>query len=90
MDGAVGNVSGSNYIDDVSRLMARAIAGALFDDFDVDGVVSDSGGKTIHLLYLNGIYIPLSFFYDKLYQAFISGGSDAGELVQVDITTAPI
>ena len=77
---------GQDNLDHVSTMMARAIAGALFDDFDVSGSVPKSGAQAIHLLHLNGIYIPLSFYYDKLYKAFEYVGS-APELVRVDIKT---
>ena len=54
----------------VSNMYARAIASALFDDFDAIGTVEESGAASIHLLYLNGIYFPLSFFFDLLAEAF--------------------
>lgn len=54
----------------VSNMYARAIASALFDDFDMVGAVEKTGATSIHLLYLNGIYFPLSFFYSLLAEAF--------------------
>ena len=54
----------------VSNMYARAIASALFDDFDTVGMVEKTGANSIHLLYLNGIYFPLSFFYNLLAEAF--------------------
>ena len=68
LKGAIGESEQNR--EQVNTMWARAIAGALFDDFDVSGVVPKTGGQTIHLLYLNGIYIPLSFYYGKLYEAF--------------------
>ena len=69
-------------------MFARAIAGALFDDFDVSGHVSQTGAKVIHLLYLNGVYIPLSFYFDKLYHAFDEANKDfnRNSLIDVRIT----
>lgn len=73
--------------DHVADMFARAIAGALFDDFDVKGQVAKTGAKTIHLLNLNGIYIPMSFYYDKLYQAFEYASINQRSLVRVTINT---
>ena len=80
---------GQDNLDNISQMMARAIAGAMFDDFDVAGSVPESGAKAIHLLHLNGIYIPLSFYYDKLYKAFQYAGT-ASDLIRVNINTPPM
>ena len=83
--GAIGDTS-ENY-EQVTTMFARAIAGALFDDFDVEGVVPRTGAKTIHLLNLNGIYIPMSFYYDRLQEAFELGYKK--KPVRVRIKTPP-
>ena len=69
----------------VKAAFARAIASALFDDFKVIGS-KDLGKNTIHLLNLNGIYIPLSFYFHLLYKAFYNAAQEEiSKLVQVDI-----
>jgi hypothetical protein len=42
---------------------SSAIATALFDDFNMIGTVESSGAKSIHLLDLNGVLFPLSFYF---------------------------
>jgi len=60
---------GEGKDEEVKKAFARAIASALFDDFDIIG--EEQGNLTsIHLMYLNGIYIPLSFYFNLLYKAF--------------------
>lgn len=78
---------GEGRDEEVSNMFARAIAGALFDDFDVRGHVPETGAKAIHLLYLNGVYIPLSFYFDKLYHAFYEASAefDRNSLIDVRI-----
>lgn len=72
--GAIGNPTGGEAkLEEVSAMFARAIGSALFDDFEPDDPYTDSNKadlRTIHLLYVNGIYIPLSVFYSLLSQAF--------------------
>ena len=73
----------------VSDMFARAIGSALFDDFEPDDPYKNnkkSDSRTIHLLYLNGVYIPLSVFYTLLSDAF-GGLEDAlnrNELIKVE------
>lgn len=69
--GAIGNPpGGDNKLEEVSTMFARAISLALFDDFDTIGTIN-KGADSIHLLDLNGIYFPLSFYYDLLGDAFL-------------------
>lgn len=78
---------GQGYKKEVSTTFARAIGSALFDDFDTIGQVH-TGTNFIHLLYLNGIYLPLSFYYNLLYQAFNEySKKEISKLVQVTIST---
>jgi len=71
--------------EQVKDAFARAIASALFDDFKMIGN-KNAGKNTIHLLYLNGIYIPLSFYFHLLHKAFYNAAQDEiSKLIQVDI-----
>ena len=71
--------------EQVKAAFARAIASALFDDFKMIGR-KDMGKNTIHLLNLNGIYIPLSFYFHLLHKAFYNAAQDEiSKLIQVDI-----
>lgn len=69
---AIGNPDGTgDKLEQVSIMFERAIGSALFDDFDaVDPFKTQKGARIVHLLYLNGIYIPLSVYYSLLSQAF--------------------
>lgn len=76
---------GEGQKEKVSAAFARAISSALFDDFTTIGEVTEKG-EAIHLLYLNGIYIPLSFYYNLLYKAFDSASKERmDKLIQVTI-----
>lgn len=59
-----------NQKENVSTMFARGIAASLFDDFDVSDYTPNSSSMSIHLLNLNGIYTPLSFYFDLLGRAF--------------------
>ena len=88
--GAIGSPNGeTENKEKVSDMFARAIGSALFDDFEPDDPYRKKGNadiKTIHLLYLNGVYIPLSVFYTLLAQAFsdFKNALDRSELVKVE------
>lgn len=90
--GAIGSPNGeTENKEKVSDMFARAIGSALFDDFEPDDPYKKKGGadiKTIHLLYLNGVYIPLSVFYTLLAKAFgdFKDALERDELVQVTFT----
>jgi len=90
--GAIGSPNGeTTNKEKVSDMFARAIGSALFDDFEPDDPYRRQGGadfKTIHLLYLNGIYVPLSVFYTLLAQAFgdLKSSLERDDLVQVSFS----
>lgn len=75
---AIGNPQGNDEkMEEVSTMFERAIGSALFDDFEPEDPYDKNGKKkaglrTIHLLYLNGVYIPLSVFYTLLSEALVS------------------
>lgn len=87
-DGKPGAI-GEGRQEEISMMFARAISLALFDDFDTIGLAPRNGVKSIHLLYLNGIYFPLSFYYNLLGEAFneyaINEETDISSLIKVDI-----
>ena len=76
-------------MEQAKTMMARMIATALFDDFNTIGVVETSGAKSIHLLDLNGVLLPLSFYLHLLSEAFADTAAldVAKGLVEVEITT---
>ena len=53
---------GQDHIDDIRMTFARAVAAFLFDDFTVIGQKQIHGAQSIHILDLNGVYTPLSFY----------------------------
>lgn len=69
---AIGNPEGDyEKIEELSMMFERAIGSALFDDFVPSDPFEDKKGlRIVHLLYLNGIYFPLSVFYSLLSKAF--------------------
>lgn len=86
---AIGNPNGDDRNKEaVSMMFARAIGSALLDDFEPDDPVDkkEHGPKIIHLLYLNGVYIPLSVFYTLLSKAFsdLENSLEMDNLVQVE------
>ena len=84
---------GDKNMDKVKLALTKAIATALFDDFNMVGVVEDFGAKSIHLMDLDGVYIPASFFFWLLSDAFHKAAEDINktdkieQLVKVTITT---
>lgn len=83
---------GEGQDDAVRTALTRAIASALFDDFDEIGVETTFPGATvIHLLDLNGVLLPASFYFQMLGEAFGQAASELKfrpeELIGVEITT---
>jgi len=77
---------GEGREEEVNRMFARAISSALFDDFDVVGKEETTSPKSIHILYLNGIYFPMSFYYDLLGKSFEEyNKQEAERLIKVGI-----
>lgn len=78
---------GEDYLEKTRTTFARAIAAALFDDFDTVGFVPKESVQSIHLMYLNGFYIPLSFYFNLLYKAFHDyAGENLRQVIEVNIT----
>ena len=73
----------------ISDVFARAISSALFDDISIlSQPVKKRGTQVIHVLYLNGIYIPISFYFNLLYKAFGEYSKDEiRKLVTVNINS---
>lgn len=79
---------GEEMKPEIETSFAKAIASALFDDFNVIGTVETQGARSIHLLDLNGILLPLSFYFYLLGEAFKGVAELPVEsLVRVDIET---
>ena len=89
--GAIGNPNGGNErLEEVSTMFARAIGSALFDDFEPDDPYKKKGAgmRTVHLLWLNGVYVPLSVFYSLLAEAFgeLEDSLERDELIKVEFS----
>ena len=71
-------------------MFARAIGSALFDDFEPDDPYKKKGAgmRTVHLLWLNGVYVPLSVFYSLLAEAFgdLEDSLERDELIKVEFS----
>lgn len=75
---------GENNHEKVETAFARAIASALWDDFSINNQLRDNSSGSIHLFNLNGVYIPLSFYFRLLSEAFLEG-ANTKDLVSVNI-----
>ena len=68
---------GKKYEESLSKYIAEDIAIFLFDDARVLGKkMNENTANAIHLMNLNGIYIPLSYFLFLLAEAFKSKDSE--------------
>lgn len=87
MSGAVGeNIKGT-----LSEALASDIAMWLFDDFDTIGAMPEqSTPSSLHIMSLDGMYVPLSVFLNKLAGAFAEVEGDVNKLVRVDIDSGSI
>ena len=88
-DGAIG----ANVLSrtDLENLLARNVAYLLFDDVDQIGIENQSGTNALHVMNLNGIYIPISLILFSLADAIDEANeSTARNLVRIGITDKPI
>lgn len=84
--GAIGADAGT--IENVKIALTRAIASALFDDFNMVGSIETTGAKSVHLLDLNGVLMPISFYFYLLSEAFGRASTmDLEDLISVEIDT---
>ena len=84
---------GSHILDkeDFQQLLARNVAYLLFDDIEQIGNVNKSGVNALHLLNLNGIYVPISLVLFALAEAIEDISTDkVKDLVRVTITNPKI
>jgi hypothetical protein len=75
----------STEVNSVERFLATTIGNFLFDDIVITESLNNnkSNVNRIHILNLNGIYIPLSVFLEAAYQAFINIEDDYTKYVKV-------
>lgn len=74
------------------RLLAQDVAYMLFDDYTTIGE-ADMGGRSIHVMNLNGVMIPLSMILHLLGEAIDAAYIDKNfikKIVNVDIKVPPI
>lgn len=75
--------------DNVSKILAEAIAYALFDDWDFIGQANkDMGGNSLHIMDLNGVLIPLSVFLFSLGEAISSVEQNPSSFARAHVTPA--
>ena len=87
--GAVG--ADADLHDLIVQNMAQDIAMMLFDDYETIGrELKGSGARAIHVMNLNGIFIPLSFFFEILAKAIDEIGRAPEGLVVANFTTPGI
>lgn len=85
--GAIGDKM--NIHETVERYVALNIAAFLFDDFNTIGEYN-TGGNAIHVMNLNGVYVPLSTLLFKLAEAAEAVQSDIDSYVHVRLQAPPI
>ena len=74
--------------DIVCQNLAQDIAMMLFDDYETVGKdLQKTGVKSIHIMDLNGVFLPLSFFFDLMARAIDEIGKTPEELVKVEYRT---
>lgn len=88
---AQGAIKGPQFRPELEEAMAQDIAYFLFDDFKTLGKEAKAGDPTaIHIMNLDGIYIPLSFFLMLVAQAIESEIGDPDDFVRVSINVPEI
>ena len=86
-EGAIGDNGGIR--GQVERAIAHDFAYLLFDDFDTIG--KDTGdGKAIHIMNLNGVLIPLSFFLQIFAQAIETWIYNPTTIIKVQVSAPEI
>ena len=74
---------------EASKVLARAVAFALFDDWDFIGTAKqDMGGNAIHVMNLNGVLIPLSVFLFSLGEAVLQAQTRISSYATATVHTA--
>lgn len=88
---AEGAIAGPSYRHTMEEAMAHDIAYFLFDDFKTIGNEVKAGDvQAIHLMNLNGIYIPLSFFLFAFANAIEEEIGNPDDFVRVEISVPGI
>ncbi len=86
MKGAIGE--DMDLYDTVCQNLAQDIAMMLFDDYETVGKdLQKTGVKSIHIMDLNGVFLPLSFFLDLAARAIDEIGRAPEGLVKVEYRT---
>ena len=84
--GAVGHGSGKE--EQILYRLSELIAYFLFDDFTTIGAdFNASGTNALHLFYLNGVYIPLSFMLTNLAEAISQSWERSKDVVNITLNT---
>jgi hypothetical protein len=86
MDGAVY----SDLKDDLEQELCEKMAYFLFDDVLTIGKDTTAAGHAIHLLMLDGIYIPLSYLFFLMARAIEDVERDPDDIFKITITPGSI
>lgn len=78
---------GEDLEPDIKILLTQYIGQLLFDDIRTIGTINNKGTHTLHLLYLDGIYLPISLLYKILSDSFksIQSGSAFNGHIKVEL-----
>ena len=84
--GAIGYGSGKE--EQILYRLSELIAYFLFDDFTTIGAdFNASGANALHLFYLNGVYVPLSFMLTSLADAIGQSWEQSKDVVHIVLNT---
>lgn len=78
--GAIGAESQGKF----ELLLAKDIAAMLFDDFDIIGAEQQTSAYSVHVMDLNGIFVPISTILSSLADAIESGTTSKVVSVKID------
>lgn len=88
---AEGAIKGPQYRPQLEEAMAQDIAYFLFDDFKTLGKEAKAGDPTaIHIMNLDGIYLPLSFFLILVARAIEEEVGNPDDFVRVNVNIPSI
>lgn len=79
---------GEKNQDKFELLLAKDIAAMLFDDFDIIGAEQQTNAYSVHVMDLNGIFVPISTILSSLADAIERGATS--KVVSVKIETPDI
>lgn len=79
----------NSLTEEGKKVIMSAMANLLFDDWETIGDTEVSGAKSIHVLQLEGIQVPLSSFLKAAGQAVLDTAADMEQYFHVSLSVLP-